>query len=370
MRRTVVHYVDTREFGGAERALQHLVAGLDQERWRPVLFHPDEPGLAPLLQAVRSAGVATRVVPPMRGLRSALSIPRFRALVRAERPAVFHAHLNWPLACSAGLLAAASAGVPAIVATAQLVSALPPAPGMPLQRRGVTRVVHRYLAVSNDAARELAALLRLPAHRIRVVHNAVPLPSTASPRAPAAGARPSRVLALTRLTPQKGLGHLLQATARLPDVQVVIAGEGPEREALEAQARALGIHDRVSFPGFRADTAALLAEADVVVLPSLKEGLPLAVLEAMAAGRPVVATAIGGTTEAVVHGETGLLVPPGDPPALAHALGTILADPALAARLGAGGRERVARSFSAERMVKAVVRVYDELLAPSTDAPA
>ena len=142
----------------------------------------------------------------------------------------------------------------------------------------------------------------------------------------------------------------------------MIAGEGPERSALEAQARTLGLADRVVLLGYRDDVCDLLASCDLFVLPSLFEGLPLSVLEAMAAGKPVVATAIGGTDEAVVHGETGLLVPPADAASLAKAIRTALSDPRLSQRLGAAGRARVYQEFSAQTMVRHITEIYDELL--------
>jgi glycosyltransferase involved in cell wall biosynthesis len=141
-----------------------------------------------------------------------------------------------------------------------------------------------------------------------------------------------------------------------------VAGEGPERAALEAEARALGVGDRVSFLGFRPDTPSLLASADLFVLPSLIEGLPLSVLEAMAAGCPVVATAAGGTGEIVQDRVTGLLVPPADAEALAAAMQELLRDRPLAARLAGAGRDRVRREFSAAATARSVMSVYDELL--------
>jgi glycosyltransferase involved in cell wall biosynthesis len=170
------------------------------------------------------------------------------------------------------------------------------------------------------------------------------------------------VVTLARLAPQKGIGVLLRAAAELPNVSFIVAGEGPERHALESQARSLGVSDRVAFSGFQSDPAALLASADLFVLPSFEEGLPLALLEAMAVGTPVVATAIGGTDEVVTHGEHGLLVPPGDAAALASAIGALLRDPARAARLAVAARTRVRESFSMERMVHDVVSVYDSVV--------
>jgi glycosyltransferase involved in cell wall biosynthesis len=171
------------------------------------------------------------------------------------------------------------------------------------------------------------------------------------------------VLTVARLDEQKGHCYLLEAAAQVPEAQFVLAGDGPLRASLEAQARSLGVEDRVKFLGYRSDIADLLADCDVFVLPSLYEGLPLSILEAMSAGKPVIATHIGGTDEAVIAGETGLLVPPADSAALAAAIRSLLTDRPLAQRLATAGRARVAQEFSAAKMVQQVIAVYDELLA-------
>src|SRR5262249_5244968 len=136
------------------------------------------------------------------------------------------------------------------------------------------------------------------------------------------GAGPERpvVLTLGRLDAQKGYPVLLEAAAQLPDADFAVAGEGPERDVLEDLAGRLGIADRVHFLGHRTDVPELLAAADVFALPSLYEGSSLAVLEAMAARRAVVSSAVGGTEELIEDGESGLLVPPGDAAALAGAI--------------------------------------------------
>jgi len=171
---------------------------------------------------------------------------------------------------------------------------------------------------------------------------------------------------LGRLHEQKGHAHLLEAAAivarRLPDAVFLIAGYGPLREKLEAQSRALGVASRARFLGYRSDAARVLAALDVFVLPSLWEGMSNAVLEAMAAGKPVIATAVDGNVEQVSDGDTGLLVPPADAGALANAILRLADDHVLAASMGRRGRERVAREFSLERMIAAHVELYERLL--------
>ncbi|MEW6399961.1 MAG: glycosyltransferase, partial [Bacillota bacterium] len=171
-----------------------------------------------------------------------------------------------------------------------------------------------------------------------------------------------RVGTAARLTYQKGLDILMEAAARVlagePRARFVIGGEGPERPRLEEMIRAHGLEGRVTLAGFVQDVPAFLAGLDIYVLSSRYEGLPLAILEAMAAALPVVAADVGGVAEAVVDGLTGLLVPPGDAAALAAAILALLRDPERVRSLGRTGRERVEAQFDAELMAARVVGVY------------
>jgi glycosyltransferase involved in cell wall biosynthesis len=175
------------------------------------------------------------------------------------------------------------------------------------------------------------------------------------------------VCTLGRLHEQKGIEFLLAAARtvaeQVPSATFLVAGYGPLRERLEAQARRLGVDTRVQFLGYRRDIAVLLAASNVFVLPSLWEGMSNAILEAMAAGKPVVATAVDGAVDQVLPGETGLLVPPGDADALARALLDLARDPRKAQEMGTKGRERVRREFSLDRMTDAYIELYRRLLA-------
>jgi len=365
--RTVVHISDSEEFGGTEQTILELIAGLDGARWRCVLMHR-QPSASPLVAGAERLAVPQVTLASARGVRGLGLVPRIAQGIRAQRPAVVHAHLTFPLACKFSLVAAVLARAPAVVATAQLFMELPSTRSARAQHRIVASTVNQYIAVSRHVAASVHERLHVPREKITVIHNAValgrfPLVSERRLRTELAGGRDVPVvLTVARLDPQKGHTCLLEAAALVPTAVFVIAGDGPENGALQARARALGLHDRVRFLGSRDDVPDLLAACDMLVLPSLYEGLPLAALEAMAAARPVVATAIGGTDEAVLHGVTGLLVPAGDPAALAMAVRALIDNPELARGFGERGRARVEADFAAPAMVRQVAALYDAVL--------
>ncbi|MGE0710969.1 MAG: glycosyltransferase [Planctomycetota bacterium] len=211
--------------------------------------------------------------------------------------------------------------------------------------------VARHLCISHEV-REEALAYGLPEERLVHLPNAIEVAAWEREVEPAAlpwrGCRV--VLFLGRLTAQKRVDVLLSAFARLlpaaPDARLALCGEGPLRAALEAQARALELGDRVAFLGVRSDVLALHRAASAFVLPSDAEGIPNTLLEALAAGTPAVASDVGGTRDVLRPDRDGLLVPPGDAEALAAALGRLLEDPALARRLAASGRARVREEFA------------------------
>lgn len=211
--------------------------------------------------------------------------------------------------------------------------------------------------------RYLVETLGVPAGIVTVIHNAVPLPArVAPPRNPRC-----RIVALGLLGQRKGTPELLDALASpaLRDLgwEAVIAGNGAV-EASRERAAVLGIADRVQMPGWvdAATVARLLAAADVFVLPSHNEGLPVAILEAMGAGLPVVATPVGAIPELVIENETGLLVPPGSAAALADALASLVRSPELRMRLGKQGRDRIEQHFPIQRTADRFVDLYQTLV--------
>jgi glycosyltransferase involved in cell wall biosynthesis len=363
---SIYFYTDSRELGGAELSLLMLIEGLNRDRWAPTLLLDDDPGADLLAERGATAGASVRRVAPMPlGLGGARQAVLLARRLRAERPAVFHAHMSWPLAGKWALAAAAVARIPCI-GTVQLIPEFELERSSFWQLRALARGVSRYAAVSRDIADELAERFRWPKSKIEVVHNAVRLERFEAPappglRAELGGDGRPLVLTCARLDEQKGHDVLLRAAARLPEARFAFAGEGPLRGSLEALAAELDVAERVTFLGRRDDVPALLAACDVFALPSLYEGSSLAVLEAMAARRAVVSSAISGTEELIEDGRSGLLVPPDDVEALRKALRRLLGDETLRKALADRARERVGRDFSPEAMVGANERIYEKL---------
>lgn len=238
--------------------------------------------------------------------------------------------------------------------------------GGPYVRFLYNRAVDAVIAIS-AGVRDALLRVGVRPERIRVVPSGIVVrePADAAARARVRGewgidAQQVVVVLAGALERRKGHATLLAAARllapSLPELRYVFCGAGSQEAALREDARSLG--DAVRFAGFRTDVDACFAAADVVVLPSLQEGLGVAALEAMAAERPVVASRVGGLAEAVIHGETGVLVPPADPGALAAALARVAGDAALRARLGSAGRAHVLGHYSAEKMAVGTLACY------------
>jgi glycosyltransferase involved in cell wall biosynthesis len=365
-RAAVLFFTSSLERGGAEEHILTLLRGLDRDRFRLHLACP--PTLAARLAADVPADV--EVTPLLlRRPRDLAPAMRLARLIRSRRIDVLHSHLFYSslFASPVGRLCR----VPAIIETPHLSERW---------RHGwkasfavdrlVSRCVDYYVAVSEANARYLVREKQLPARKVVVIPNGCNLERFDRPHDPASplklalGMKPDDpvLLVVGRLAPQKGHEVLLSA---LPAVRreartlhTVIVGDGVLRAPLERRAEELGLAHVVHFVGYRADVADWYAAANLLVLASHFEGLPLVTVESLAAGCPVVATAVDGTTEVVIDGITGFTVPPDDPARLGRAIVSILRDPILRETLGRQGRKHVRTHFDRDRQVRQTEALY------------
>jgi glycosyltransferase involved in cell wall biosynthesis len=302
-------------------------------------------------------GAPTVVLPPFGGKFDARSIVEHVRAFRRLAPDLCHINLRTPYACQGGIVAGVLTHTRMVA-----VEHLPlhsPSGFMRWSRRRLAPFYAAHVSVGDESARLVEAEVGLRAGSIRTIHNGVPevdLPPVPEGRSPVV------LGSVGRLDEQKGYELLVEALAGLPDASGVVVGDGPLRAALEARAAELGVAGRLQLPGWSDDARSRLPDFDVFVLPSRYEGFPLSIIEAMLAGLPVVATDVGSIREAVVDGETGLLVPSGDAAALTAALRRLVDDPGLRARLGAAGRARARREFTARAMAARYERLYDEVV--------
>ena len=343
--------------GGAEAVVHDLTLRL-REQGDVVLVASDGGWRA---DALAAAGVPVSRIPlrdpgPIALARSAVAV---RRLVTAWRPEVVHTH-NVRASLAVRLAQVGRPRVP-VVATVHGLAADRYASAARLLRRSSDLVV----AVSPDVRDRLLRAGLEPA-RVAVVENAVPRPAPTTSDVRAGLGLPAGtplVVCAARLAAPKRVDLLVDAWAAVPGAHLLVAGDGPERPALEARAARSDASARITFLGDRDDVGTLLAAAEVVVLPSDREGLPMVVLEAMAAGRPVVASAVGGLPGLAASGAGCLeLVAPGEAAALATAVSALLADPARRSRMGAAARAVVVRRFSSVRMVDDYRSVYRGLV--------
>jgi glycosyltransferase involved in cell wall biosynthesis len=302
---------------------------------------------------------------------SSLSVVRDLArLIRERQVSILHTHeffMN-----TLGLVVSRWTGIP-VVATVHGKNYYTDR----LRRRAAYRVVGKFasqvVAVSEDVRRLLVERIGIPIDRIRVVPNGVPVDEQPSGEKISVlrrslGLEPdSRVVGTVgSLYPVKGHKFLIDGAPhvirRFPHVIFLIVGRGGLREELEGHVQQLGVARHFRFLGHREDVRDLLALCDVFVLPSLSEGMPLALLEAMGAGVPSVATRVGGVSEVVEHGKTAMVVSPGNSQALADSINTLLEDRTLAKEMGESARQVVARRFCLTGMVQAYREIYSELI--------
>jgi sugar transferase (PEP-CTERM/EpsH1 system associated) len=368
-RPTVCHVLHSLKVGGAEVLAARLARQLGGE-YRALFACLDE--LGTLGQQLRDDGFTVEVLERRPGIdwRCVLRLAR---LLRRERVDLVQAHQYTPFfyAAAARLLAPRAA-----VLLTEHGRHQPdyPRPKRKLANRLLLRRRDRVVAVGQAVREALVANDGFPAQRVGVIYNGIDLTPFAAPRDDrgtirremGAGDDEFVILQVARLDYLKDHATAVRTLARvlphLPDARLVLVGEGPELQAIEEVVRQHGVGAQIRFLGLRKDVARLLSGADLFLLTSVSEGIPLTVIEAMAAGLPVVSTRVGGLPEVVVEGRTGLLEPAGDHAALGRAVCRLAAEPALRREMGHLGRERAETVFSEELMLAQYGALYREML--------
>ncbi|MCX6561015.1 MAG: glycosyltransferase [Candidatus Aminicenantes bacterium] len=374
-RRRVLEMIDKPFLGGGQAVLLSLARGLDKARFEVEI---GAQGGGPLENAAREAGIPFRPLPFGGKLKRGL----VRAIARdlkANPPDILHTHGG--VAGLYGRLAARRAGVKAVVHTIHGIHYLHytnPAARLAfvLLERYCSRRTDAVVLVSQADLDEAGKRRLAPVANLKLVRNGIDLAGTAS-ESFAERVEFARlhlnisgpmIGTVARLHRQKGLIHLLRAVPAIfeahPAVRVLVAGGGELEPKLRVEVKRLRLDRRFAMLGARPDALELMSLFDIFVLPSLWEGLPLVLIEAASLGKPIVVTDIGGTREIITDGETGLLVPPADPAALAAAINRLLCDPALAARLAANAKSTIPPRFTLDRMVSDYSEIYSSLCPP------
>jgi len=368
----VLHVLTVGVRGGIEENVLSLLRHLDRNKFSPALACP-----APLIKAygndLRELDVSVHVLPPMSRPYHFGGMIRLARLLKHLSPDVVHTHLFVATLCVAPV--AKLCRVPVVIETCEVREAW---------RRGIwkrywidrqiSRFVDANIAVSESLRRYLVDEKRLPPEKVVVIRNGRELSRVVAISGRDLNGlrnefrvRPGELIVslLGRLEVQKGHAYLLEALPKVlpqfPGLRVLVVGDGSLRDALAAEINRRELGDHVLLTGYRRDVYDILRISDLVVLPSLWEGLPLTAIEAGALGKPILATSVDGTPEIVLHGETGWLVPPGDSSALAEAMIRLLGDSEIRARMGTRARDYVIQNFSFNRVVTEIEELYIHL---------
>jgi glycosyltransferase involved in cell wall biosynthesis len=351
----LVVYTDAPLVGGAELSMGRLLSELSPDIVATVMGTNAE---VVQWMARQRPETATAAVPAPRRRWDPVALLAHVRELRRLRPDVIQVNLITPWSCRYALLAGMLLRHRGLIAIEQL----PHPSGSAVHRRFKSlssRWLAAHVAVGESSAREVERFAGLSPGSVRTIHHGVP----DLPRHPVARPSPGFVLgSVGRLDRQKGLDLVVDALPSIPDAFALLVGDGPERDVLLRRAAAAGVAGRLRITGWRQDARDFLTALDVFVLPSRFEGFPQAVVEAMLAERPVVASDVGSVSEAVVHGETGLLVPPNDARALAEAVRRLQDDPELRRKMGIRARERALQEFSLSQMARAYEALYAEVV--------
>lgn len=363
----VIHLVEDLKIGGAERVIADIVECLDRKRFEARVWCVTRGGetadeLVEKGAEVKILGISSYYNP--------LNIIRLSRFLKKEEPDIIHTHGYF--ASVIGRLAAQKAGIPTIITHVHSTYREYKKRHILIERY-LSRCTHKIVCCSEAVRNFVTAHEKIKEEKTAVIYNGAdeerfsPGGDPSSARARLGIDRGSPVVGtVSSLTPHKGQEFLVQAAARIrethPSAKFLIVGDGPLRRSLEEQAQRLSLQSSLIFTGARRDIPEMLSLMDIFVLPSSsREGLGMAIIEAMAMEKPTVATDIGGIPEAVLDGETGLLVRPRDSDALARAIIELIDDPERAKAMGKKGRDRFVQKFTRKRMLSDIEDLYLDL---------
>jgi L-malate glycosyltransferase len=375
----VVFLIGTLDVGGTERQLVELASRLDRRRFRPVIYCLVAPG--PLAEEARRRGIDVqsahlrKLRPWSHPVRFWRQLLRIYPDLRAAKPDILHAFLFH--AYTIGAVLSRFLRPKAFISSRRSLGHFKANNRAALLLERLTNRFADVVIANSEAVRvDVIAQERLAPARVIVIHNGVDIPGAgrdvlAVRRDLNVRADALVVAVIANFIAYKGHDCFLEAWRGVQDVVpgavAVLVGDGPTRQRIESLAAEMQLTGTLRFLGSRTDVEALLAAVDLVVHPSQQEGFSNAILEAMAAGRPVIATAVGGNVEAVIDESTGLLVPSDDPTALTIAMRRLLSRPDERRRLGLAGRQRAEQSFGMDRMTRAYERVYSAVVDDSRE---
>lgn len=379
----VCYLLDAPFLGGAERYISRIATNLDGSQFRPsvVMRAPDDPrsGLAEWSSKLAADGIPVRSLPMNLPFAPHHAVGIHRAISDLA-PHVVHVNMPGPHDGQMGLLAplARMSGARGVCVTEHL-----PMVETLWKRSLLKRLSYPWVDCVTTVCRANVPYLTgkqgVPAEKVMVIHNALPRGYGTEGDSDAAGVRQTYglpaldplILFVGNLLKHKGLHLVVQVLSELPDLSwhLVVIGEGPERSACEADLADKGLEARAAFLGSlpEREVEKILGAAEVLTLPSLTEGMPYVILEAMASGVAVVATDVYGIPEMVEDGRTGLLVPPGDAAVLGRALSALLSDNTLRGELGHRARERFERYFTLDKQMAAIEKLYRKLARVNTE---
>ncbi len=356
----VLHVQKVAGISGSEAHLLQLLPDLRERGWdiRFLMLHEDEPGAWEFARELRACGVPLDDI-RLRADVDPIAFGEMVSYLARMRPSVLHTHLVH--ADVYGQLAGTMVRVPLRLSTKHGFNEFREGRFFGIADRSVGSLAHVHIAISQGLAHYLAETEGFDEDDFEIVHYGI-----ASHDGALSFPSEPQLLCVGRLIPIKGhlvlLRALAQARSRVSGVTLAVAGRGPLEPALRMYARELGLEDAVDFLGFVSPVQKAIADAAIVVVPSLGEGFGMVALEAMERARPVIASAVGGLPEIVVDGETGIVVPPGDAEALAEAIVRLAGDLDAAAEMGRRARERALAEFPPERSAARIEELYAGVL--------